>query len=59
MSMIRKHLDSHFFRLWTILAYMHLIIHVYLNNEILSLVIHAGYEGGNIAEKLHNQRVYT
>lgn len=51
MSMICKHLDSHFFRLWTILAYMHLIIHVYLNNEILSLVIHAGYEGGNIAEK--------
>lgn len=27
---------------------------VYLNNKILSLGIHAGYEGGKIAEKLHD-----
>lgn len=26
----------------------------YLNNKMLSLEIHAGYEGGNIAEKIHN-----
>lgn len=28
----------------------------YLNNKMLSMVIHAGYVGGEIAEKIHNPR---
>lgn len=30
--------------------------HAYLNNKMFSLVIHAGYEGGDIEEKIHNPR---
>lgn len=29
---------------------------IYLNNKMLSFVIKAGYEGCDIAEKIHNPR---
>lgn len=28
--------------------------YVYSNNKILSLVIHAGHDGGDVEEKIHN-----
>lgn len=28
-------------------------MHIYSNNKMLSLVIYAGYEGGDFAEKMH------
>lgn len=31
--------------------------YIYLNNKILPLVIHAGYEGGDIALEIHTTRV--
>lgn len=35
---------------------VHIFKSVYLNNKMLSFMIYAGYEGGDIAGKMHNQR---
>lgn len=32
---------------------------VYLNNKILFLVIHEGYEGGYTAEKIHKPHLWV
>lgn len=33
-------------------------LNIYLNSKMLSLAIYAGYEGGDIAEKKHNNDCY-